>query len=85
MAVTRQAQNTARLVHPFLRCIAAPGVTTSKARNQLGGHTNQPAAGLGTDNMVAVDTDEGGRLLPKALETAIEAALEQGKVDGFAW
>lgn len=36
--------------------------------------------GLGTDNLVAVDTDEMGQMLPCALEAAIQEAVAQGKV-----
>lgn len=36
--------------------------------------------GLGTDNMVAVATDEQGQMLPSALEAAVAAARAEGKV-----
>jgi glutamate/tyrosine decarboxylase-like PLP-dependent enzyme len=36
--------------------------------------------GLGTDNLVAVQADERGQMLPHALQAAVAAAVEQGKV-----
>jgi glutamate/tyrosine decarboxylase-like PLP-dependent enzyme len=36
--------------------------------------------GLGTDNLVAVQADERGQMLSHALEAAVAAALQQGKV-----
>ncbi|CAH1390546.1 unnamed protein product [Nezara viridula] len=36
--------------------------------------------GIGTDNVIKVKTDQRGRMLPSALEEAIELTLAQGKV-----
>ncbi|MEH6578707.1 MAG: pyridoxal-dependent decarboxylase [Amphritea sp.] len=36
--------------------------------------------GIGTDNLIAVASDETGRMRPDALEKAIEASLEQGHI-----
>ncbi len=36
--------------------------------------------GLGTENVVSVPTDRGGRMVPEALEGAVRKCLDDGKV-----
>ncbi|HCH22844.1 MAG TPA: glutamate decarboxylase [Oceanospirillaceae bacterium] len=36
--------------------------------------------GLGTDNLIAVDSSEDGRMCPQALQTAVDASLAQGHI-----
>lgn len=39
--------------------------------------------GLGTENVVAVETDVGGRMLPKSLKEAVKVAKTEGKEPFF--
>jgi glutamate/tyrosine decarboxylase-like PLP-dependent enzyme len=54
------------------------GFTSSHAHNSY--EKAAHLTGLGTDNLVAVATDERGQMLPHALEAAVAAAVKQGKV-----
>jgi glutamate decarboxylase len=63
---------------------AAPPLVAFTSSHSHYSYTKAAAVtGLGTDNMVAVDTDEFGAMLPSALEDAIKAARAAGKTPFF--
>lgn len=46
----------------------------------MGSHAAHSAAGLGTDNLIKVECDATGCMLPEALDQALTAAKKEGKV-----
>ena len=43
-------------------------------------HISAACAGLGTDNLIKVECNDVGQMLPNALEQALVLVREQGKV-----
>ncbi|GBF91842.1 glutamate decarboxylase [Raphidocelis subcapitata] len=63
---------------------AAPPLAAFTSSHSHYSYTKAAAlTGLGTDNMVAVETDEFGAMLPEALEAAVERAAAAGQKPFF--